>query len=1091
MDVAAWLQGLGLERYRQAFLDHEVDALSLPHLTADDLKEIGVTAIGHRRRLLQAIAALSNDPGSSTPSTTTPTTARHAEAERRQLTVMFCDLVGSTALSTQLDPEDMREVIRGYQDACAGVITRFEGFVAKYMGDGVLTYFGYPRAHEDDAERAVRASLALVEAVAKLPVASGDSLAARIGIATGLVVVGDLVGEGAAQEQAVVGDTPNLAARLQEVATPGQVVIAGATRRLLGERFELADLGPQTLKGLAEAEAFAVVGERALESRFEAHSGQVLPMVGRDQELALLLERWAQAKAGEGQGMLLVGEAGIGKSRITRALLDAVTEEPYIRIRYQCSPYHSDSALWPVIQQLTYAAGIGAADPAVVALDKLEALLDRAGGREAAPLIADLIGIDGSDRYDPLDLSPQAQRVRTLDALVNQLIGLAAKEPVLMMLEDAHWIDPTTLELMEQCLDRIAAARALIVLTSRPDQQPELAGHPHVTRLTLNRLGRTGVEAIVARLGGEHLLGETIGAIIARTDGVPLFVEELTKAVLETGGASIPASLHDSLMARLDRIPEVKQVAQIAACIGREVDFTLLAAVADRPEPELLAALDQLAAAELIFRRATSPAVYSFKHALVQEAAYQSLLKTRRRELHARVVEALETPSARAAPAEPELLAYHCARAGLAEKAVDYRYQAGRLAAGRAAMAEAAEQLSLGIELLDSMPDGPERRRRELDLQTALGAALIAAKGYAADETGRAFTRARVLCAQAEDVYRLMPVLNGQMLFLNQRGERQATYEIAGEMLAVAEKWGDSSLLIPAHRVMSLTSLHLGRFMAAREHAEQVLALYEPLEHRNLASVYAFDQRTVAQTYLASALFALGYPDQARRRSAAAVEEARALAHPASLVQALQFMSIMQCMMRDIAGLRDTAEMMIAVAVERGLPHFVGPGKFFRGVTWLALGQEEDGLQEMREGWVELAARDKTLGELLLAEICVAPARRRSISELVMALTSEGRRVSLWVEAEWCRMAGERLLSSAEPDQKEAEAHFRRALEVAREQEAKSWELRAATSLARLWAEQGKRADTHDLLAPIYGWFTEGFEHQDLKDAKALLDELA
>jgi class 3 adenylate cyclase len=631
LDVARWLAEQGLGHHAEVFAENGIAGDVLRDLTDADLRELGLN-LGDRKRLLKAIAALAAGPAQDRVgkdrSIAAPTAPR--EAERRQLTVMFVDLVGSTALSATLDPEDMREVIRAYQNAVAGEIVRLEGHVAKFMGDGVLAYFGWPRAHKDEAERAVRAGLALAQTVGQLKAPTGEALSARVGIATGLVVVGDLVGEGASQEQAVVGDTPNLAARLQGIAAPGQVVIADVTRRLLGASFELESLGARALKGISEpARAFAVIGEQPVESRFEAMSGpSVLPMVGRDQELALLLERWAQAKAGEGQGVLLVGEAGIGKSRISRALLDVLAKEPHTRIRYQCSPYHVDSALWPVIQQLTQAAGIKADDPAESKLDRLEALLRRVrrGAADVAPLIADLIGLEGGERYGTLDLTPQMRRARTLEVLVDQLLGLAAQQPVLMVLEDAHWIDPTTLELVAQCLDRITDSRVLLLLTSRPDHQPALAAHPHVTRLTLNRLGRVGVEAIITSLSARAALAtDVIDAIIARTDGVPLFVEELTKAILETGETTIPASLHDSLMARLDRIPEVKEVAQIAACIGREFDASLLATVADRPEAAVHAALDKLTAAELIFRRGTPPAAhYLFKHALVRDAAYES-----------------------------------------------------------------------------------------------------------------------------------------------------------------------------------------------------------------------------------------------------------------------------------------------------------------------------------------------------------------------------------------------------------------------------------------------------------------------------------
>ncbi len=580
-----------------------------------------------------------------------------------------------------------------------------------------------------------------------------------------------------------------------------------------------------------------------------------------------------------------------------------------------------------------------------------------------------------------------------------------------------------------------------------------------------------------------------MATIIARTDGVPLFVEELTKAVLETGETSIPASLHDSLMARLDRIPGVKEVAQTAAVIGREFTHELLTAVSPMPEAALDAALDRLVAAELIFRRGTSPAGYVFKHALVQEAAYESLLRARRRVLHARVVEALESRSA-----EPELLAYHCAQAGLVEKAVEYRYGAGQLAAGRAAMAEAAEQLSQGIELLNSMPDSPERRRRELDLQIALGAALIAAKGYAADETGCAFARARTLCEQAGDRDRLMSALNGQVLFHAQRSEPQAAYGIACEMLELGDQSDEPALLIPAHRAMSLVSLNLGRYNAARMHAERVLALYDPARHRVLASRYAFDQRTVALGYLAPALFTLGYPDQGRHRNDEAVTEARALSHPASLAQALHRSCIFDIASRNPLGVAEAAEAEIAIAIEHGLPYFLGHGRFFRGIAWLELGRIEDALVEIRTGEAALRASGLVLrADPQLAELDAEPTCERLAAEVATEarLRLQEAFSTHTPKAERHRIDGERLLRSSEPNQEMAEEHFRRALEIGRETEAKMWELRAALSLARLWAEQGERQKARDLLAPIYAWFTEGFDTPDLKDTKALLEELA
>ena len=927
VDIAAWLRELDLERYETAFRNNDIDVDLLSELTDADLERLGVASLGHRKKLLRAIeavrppgpevaagAAAIADEASLGPSTP----ASRPEAERRQLTVMFVDLVGSTALAARLDPEDMREVLRAYQDACAGVIARFEGFVAKFMGDGVLAYFGYPRAHEDEAERAVRAGLALAATVGELKIPNGEALRARIGIATGLVVVGDLVGEGAAQEQAVVGETPNLAARLQALAEPGGVVIAEATRRLLGAGFALEDLGEHELKGIGGlVRAYVVTGERTVESRFEAMSGPaLLPMVGRDQELALLLERWALAKAGEGQGVLLVGEAGIGKSRISRALLDAVAEETHFRVRYQCSPYHTDSALWPVIQQLNYAAGLAADDPLEARLDKLEALLDRAVGHGGAPLIADLLGLDGSARYGPLDLTPQAQRARTLEALAQQLLGLAARQPVLVVVEDAHWIDPTTLEMIEEGLDRSAAARVLILLTSRPDRQPALAAHPHVTRLTLNRLGRAGVEAIVARLGGDRLPPETIDTIIARTDGVPLFVEELTKAVLETGETAIPASLHDSLMARLDRIPEVKEVAQIAASIGREFDYPLLAAVVDRTEPDLRSALDKLAAAELIFRRGTPPdARYVFKHTLVQDAAYQSLLKGRRQQLHARIAEILEQRFPDKAETEPELFARHYTAAGLTAAGVHYWERAGARATERSAFVEAINHYRKGLDLLSTLADAQERNQLELALQMGLGDAFSWMRGFAAPEVEAAYSRAHELSRQMGEAPELFRTLWGLWHFFIIRGDLAKAQELSREVAQLGERLQDPSLAPHVHRTLGETALWRGEFAAARRESLKCFVGAVP-PPKPIPGVQ--DPLVMCGLWLALALWHLGYPDQALARVDAVLERAKESAHSGDLGAALIVAAWVRLLRRETASAGEFAETALRFNAERG-----------------------------------------------------------------------------------------------------------------------------------------------------------------------------
>jgi class 3 adenylate cyclase/tetratricopeptide (TPR) repeat protein len=1096
LDVAGWLRELGLEHYAQAFLDNDIAPAVLPELTDQDLKGLGVS-LGHRRLLLKAIKELSDGPAG--PIFAAPEPAQRSEAERRQLTVMFVDLVGSTTLSAQLDPEDMREVIRAYQNAVAGEIARFDGHVAKFMGDGVLAYFGWPRAHEDDAERAVRAGLEVVRAMAGIASPHGQLLAVRIGIATGLVVVGDLIGEGAAQEQAVVGDTPNLAARLQALATPGQVVIAEATRRLLDAGFDLEDLGGRPLKGIADpVAAFAVAGEQPTASRFEAKSGPaLLPMVGRDQELALLLERWTQAKAGEGQGVLLVAEAGIGKSRLTRAMLDALADEPHTRIRYQCSPYHADSALWPVIQQLTRAAGIATDDPSDARLDKLEALLARAGNA-AAPLIASLIGLDGGSRYGPLNVTPQAQRARTLDALVAQMLALARQQPVLVVLEDAHWVDPTTLEVMAQCLDRIADARVLILLTSRPDQQPDLAAHPHVTRLTLNRLGRAGAAAIVTRLSlGKALPAPVIDAIIARTDGVPLFVEELTKAILETGETTIPASLHDSLMARLDCIPEVKKVAQMAACIGREFDFALLAAVADLAEPDLIAALDRLASAELIFRRGNPPAArYTFKHALVQDTAYQSLLKSRRQKLHALIAEVLEERLTEAGEAGPEVLARHLTDAGLAARAIPYWRRAGELAAERSANVEAIAHLSKGLELIATPPNASNHLEEELALRMAIGGPLMATKGFAAPEVERTYSRASALCDQLKRSAELFPALRGLWNCYFIRGELKRAYDLAERLVALAEEEGAPLRRALSRRALGSTLFFLGRFADAAATLDQGVALDDAVaawEDPSHLLLYAERAGVVSRLYSGWTLWFLGFPDRALQTVETGLALSQRLAHTSTIGFAHNYVATLHNLRGEFDAGRRHAEATIDLGREQPLPQCLADASICRGFALVGMGQQIEGIVELGAGlaaWDVIGARlqgTQFLGFLAEAHLGLGQFDDALVALDRAAETSAATGECLY-QAELYRLRGSVLAETGE--NAAATVWLLRAIDTARSQQAKSLELRAATSLARLWAEQGDRQKAHDLLAPAYGLFTEGFETGDLKAAKALLDEL-
>jgi class 3 adenylate cyclase len=771
MDFGGWLRSLGLEQYEAAFSENAIDDTVLPNLTAEDLKDLGVGIVGHRRKLLMAIAALRTDTNAKAPPPDAPPatdiTAKDA-AERRQVTVMFSDLVGSTALAARMDPEDMREVISAYQKCVAETVRRFDGFVAKYLGDGVLVYFGYPQAHEDDAERAIRAGLELIAATTGLKTRA--SLQTRVGIATGLVVVGDLIGSGDTLERGIVGETPNLAARLQSIAEPNMVVIAESTRRLVGNLFELQDLGARDLKGVpGPVQAWAALRASSVASRFEAlHASGLTDLVGREEELELLLRRWMRAKTGEGQVMLLSGEPGIGKSRLTAALLECLAAEPHTRLRCSCSSQHTDSALFPIISQMQRAAGMTHDDTPGTRLDKLDELLAQTSTSiEDAALIAEMLSLPNDGRYPALDLDPQQRRQKTLEALVWQLEALTRSTPVLMIFEDAHWTDPTSLEAFGRVVDRSRTLRALLIVTFRPEFDPPWIGRPYVMALTINRLAEREVSAMIDRLVGNKFIPASIRQhIIERTDGIPLFVEEMTKAVLEADSQraaertlaaapspalAVPASLHGSLMARLDRLGLAKEVAQIGAALGREFSYALLAAVARKPEPELASALDRLIAAGLLFRQGLPPyATYLFKHALVQDAAYGTLLRERRRALHARIAETLEGQFAEIAESQPELLARHWTEAGLIEKAARLWGKAGQRSLERSALVEAAEQLTRALAQIATLPTTPALRREEIKLQVGLITPLMHVKGYAAPEAKAAGERARLLIEQVE-----------------------------------------------------------------------------------------------------------------------------------------------------------------------------------------------------------------------------------------------------------------------------------------------------------------------------------------------------
>ncbi len=1108
MDVAAWLQGLGLERYAPAFLENRIEADILPSLTLEDLRDLGVTLVGDRRRLLDAIAALGvaiSTPAASAPAVTAAAPAP-ADAERRQLTVMFCDLVGSTALSTRFDPEDLRELIGDYHRVVSETVGRFDGFVAKYMGDGVLIYFGYPQAHEDDAERAVRAGLAVIEAVGRSP--AQQDLRVRLGIATGLAVVGDLIGEGAAQERGVVGEMPNLAARLQNLAMPNTLVIADATRRQVGGLFDLADLGPQALAGFAAPQpAWRVIGESGMLSRFEALRSGETPLVGREEELDLLLRRWQQAKAGEGRVVLISGEPGIGKSRLGAALSQAIQSEPHTRLRYFCSPHHQDSALYPFMIQLERAAGSARDDTIEEKLGKLRGLLaPGARGDDEIELLAELLSLPSSAA--DLNLSPQRKRETLFEALLHQLEALARSRAVLMVFEDAHWIDPTSRELLDLTVDRVRRLPVLLVITFRPEFQSPWGGRAHVTSLALNRLGERDGEALVQTLAGNAALApEIVAEIVERTDGVPLFVEELTKAVLESAAQgdrvaavlattslaaqSVPATLHASLMARLDRLgPAAKEIAQIGAVLGREFTYELIEPVAQRPERELQAGLDQLGEAGLLFCRGAPPhAAYLFKHALVQDAAYSTLLRGRRQELHARVAAALEQHFADLVERQPELLAHHLTAAGNTERAVDQWLKAGRHAAARLAYLEAIAHLERGLGLLHSLPESPVRNGREIELQLALGLSVFTAKG--AVEAKLPYMRALELAERSGEPQQRFEALYG--VWQSTRDRIAAASPLSERLLRMAEREGDDGLRLQAHHSAWTTWYHAGDPAKAREHADAGRLLYDPTKHASHRLFYGgHDPGVCAGAIGALAEWLLGYPEKALASIADALALAERIAHPFTLGRVFMNSSVVYLNRHEPEQALRQLEAAEVLAAEQRLFLVYEPGTL-RGVALLGQGAVDEAIARIREGitkWTRLGLTSNLpYGLAFLAEgLARHGDRAAALAALREGLEAAGATGEHMWDAELHRLTGTVLVAENKLD--EGQTSLQQAIHIARAQQAKSLELRAARDLARLWGEQGRRAEARDLLAPVYAWFTEGFDTPDLKEAKALLAEL-
>jgi class 3 adenylate cyclase/predicted ATPase len=1054
--------------------------------------------------------------GSSSPE------ARSPEAERRQLTVLFCDLVESTALAARLDPEELREVVRAYQETCAKVIARFEGHIAQYLGDGLLVYFGYPLAHEDDAQRAVRAGLGMIEAVAQLNTRlepeRGVQLAVRLGIHTGLVVVAD-VGEGARQEQLALGETPNLAARLQGIAAPNTVVISAATVPLLGGFFACQALGPHRLKGFAQPlEVYQVRYESTARSRLEAAGRTGLtPLVGREAEVGLLRERWAQVQEGFGQVVLLSGEAGIGKSRLVQVLTEQVATEPRAWLTpCQCSPYYQHSALYPVIDLLERVAlRLEREESSQQKLRKLEGFVVQYGLplAEAVPLFAALLSLPLGADYAPLTFSPEQQKQKTLQAFLAIFLRIAAQQPVLFVMEDLHWVDPSTLELLTLLVDQGPTARILALWTFRPDFSPPWTGRAHVTQVTLNRLPRGQAAELTGRVAhGKALPAEVVEQVVAKTDGVPLFVEELTKMVLESGllqereeryalsgplpPLAIPTTLHDSLMARLDRLAAVKGLAQLGATLGREFSYELLQAVAPWGEDTLRQGLHQLVAAEFLYQQGLPPqATYRFKHALIQDAAYQSLLRSTRQLYHQRIAQVLEGHFPETVETQPELVAQHYTAAGRAERAVVYWQRAGQQASDRSAHLEAINHFTTGIELLKMLPATPEHTRQALTLHIALGASLLMAKGHAAPEVEHAYTQARVLCQQVGETLDLIPVLFGLWRFYVQRSQLHTARELGEILLRLAQQAHDPALAVVAHYALGQTWLCLGVLPAARQHLDEGIAHYTPDQRRAPVFRMGFDPGVGCRAFAARTLWLLGYPEQALARLHEALALAHELSHPYSLAFARAFAAFVSQLRRDVPAVHEHAEAAVALSTEQGFPGWAAMGRSLWGWALALQGQGAEGMAQVRQGIAAWRATGAALTVpyfcTLLADVCDHLGHTEDgLQALAGAHTLVEQHDERYWEAEVCRLRGVLLLRQPGTSQAEPEAWLRRALDVARRQQAKSLELRAAMSLAHLWQQQGQQAEALQLLAPVYGWFTEGFDTADLQEAKALLDTI-
>jgi class 3 adenylate cyclase/predicted ATPase len=1109
----ALLERQGRISYRALKRQFALDEQYLADLKFE-LTDVLHLAVDHAGTMLVWIGASAT---SSAGEITAPTPAMGAE--RRQLTVMFCDLVDSTSLARQLDPEDLRDVVRALQQITTELVERFGGHVAQYLGDGVLVYFGFPQAHEDDPHRAVRAALAIVDAIgplnARLAGHPRVCLALRISIHTGPVVVGQL-GSGQHHEQLAVGDTPNVAAHVQTLAAPNTVLITAPTWRIVQGYFACDFMGAHLLKGATDPmPVYRVLRESGVESRLDiAAPGGLTPLVGRDAEVSRLLERWEQAKSGLGQVVLIKGEPGIGKSRLVELLRDHVSAEGFTRIAFRCSSYHTHSALYPTISHLQRLLHFDRDDTPDTRLNKLEQAVqsyDFAPAR-IVPLLAALLSVPLPEgRYPPLGLTPQQQRQETGAALTSWLLQDAARQPVLLVYEDLHWADPSTLELLGLLVEMAPTGRMLVLLTFRPEFDPPWVGPPHITHLTLGRFAGPQIEAMITQvIRGKSLPPEVVHQVMTKTDGIPLFIEELLKMILESGllhevdgrfvltgplpPLAIPSTLQDSLMARLDRLSTAREIAQLAAVLGREFSYEVLCAVAQLDTAALQQAIESLLETELLYQARRPELVYLFKHALIRDTAYASLLNSTRQRYHQRIAQVLEERFPETAETQPELVAHHYTEAGLNAHAVPYWQSAGQRAVERSAHIEAIAHLTKGLDLLARLPDTPERAQQELACQLSLGASLLAAKGHPAPELEHVYARARRLCQQMGETPQLLGALQGLFAFYLAKAEFQSTRELGEEILAREPKTNPDHFRLVAYRVLAATHFYLGEFTSARGQLERGIALYNRERHGSLAFQYGQDVGVYYRVYSAWTLWLLGHVDQALKPIEEGLALARGLSHPFSVAVTLGHAAVLHHFRREWKAARERAEEAIGLCTDQGFPFYLAMGNIIRGCALVAQARDEAGISQAHDGlnaWRQTGAviLVPTFLSLLAEAHALVGQPDAGLAALAEALALADTSGECWWSAELHRLRGELLVQRAGADMHHAEQSFRRALEIARRQQAGSLELRAAMSLGGLWYRQERRRDARCILADVYARSAEGFDTADIEQARALLAE--